>query len=80
MNNTNATQQRNIKRSWQNNTIMNNMITVSGNKKTSEIIHQPKSKTRLPKKIGFSFLANASPKREPISNVSNLREDSCHRD
>ena len=59
---------------------MNNMIIANGNKKTSEIIHQPKSKTCLPKKIGFSFSANTSPKREPISNVGNLREDSYHRD
>jgi len=34
----------------------------------------------MPKKKDFSFSASTSPKRKPISNVSNLREHSSRRD
>ena len=30
--------------------------------------------------MGFSFSTNTSPKRESLSNMGNLKEDSCHKD
>ena len=30
--------------------------------------------------MGFSFSTNTSPKREPLSNMGNLKENSCHKD